>query len=74
MLPEGPHLAITVPEQHPPTSQHCIPCNMALPTPPLQDMPGHMAIPTPPQQDIDEYYTDELEMNNLPINNLKIQL
>ncbi|KAK3869117.1 hypothetical protein Pcinc_005964 [Petrolisthes cinctipes] len=26
------------------------------------------------QQDIDEYYTDELEMNNLQINNLKIQL
>ncbi|KAK3878354.1 hypothetical protein Pcinc_016938 [Petrolisthes cinctipes] len=47
---------------------------MALPTPPLQDMPGHMALPTPPQQDTDEYYTDKLEMNSLLINNLKIQL
>ncbi|KAK3886206.1 hypothetical protein Pcinc_009625 [Petrolisthes cinctipes] len=47
---------------------------MALPTPPLQDMPGHMALPTPSQQDTDEYYTDELEMNCLLINNLKIQL
>ena len=33
-----------------------------------------MALPTPPQQDTDEYYTDELEMNSLLINNLKIQL
>ncbi|KAK3890171.1 hypothetical protein Pcinc_005863 [Petrolisthes cinctipes] len=47
---------------------------MALPTPPLQDIPGHMALPTPPLQDTDEYYTDELEMNSLLINNLKIQL
>ncbi|KAK3886211.1 hypothetical protein Pcinc_009630 [Petrolisthes cinctipes] len=47
---------------------------MALPTSPLLDMPGHMALPTPPQQDTDEYYTDELEMNSLLINNLKIQL
>ncbi|KAK3871087.1 hypothetical protein Pcinc_023743 [Petrolisthes cinctipes] len=47
---------------------------MALPTPPLQDKPGHMVLPTPPQHDIDEYYTDELEMNSLLINNLKIQL
>ncbi|KAK3881924.1 hypothetical protein Pcinc_009188 [Petrolisthes cinctipes] len=55
-------------------SQHRIPCNMAFPTPSLQDMPGHMALPTPPQQDTNEYYTDELEMNSLLINNLKIQL
>ncbi|MPC99119.1 hypothetical protein E2C01_094515 [Portunus trituberculatus] len=46
---------------------------MALPMPPhsLQDMPGHMAFPSPPQQNIPEYYTDELEMNDLLI---KIQL
>ncbi|KAK3895903.1 hypothetical protein Pcinc_000403 [Petrolisthes cinctipes] len=37
-------------------------------------MPGHMALPTPHQQDTDEYYTDELKMNSLLINNLKIQL
>ncbi|KAK3888700.1 hypothetical protein Pcinc_007267 [Petrolisthes cinctipes] len=37
-------------------------------------MPGHMALPMPPQPDIDEYYMDELEINSLLINNLKIKL
>ncbi|KAK3869137.1 hypothetical protein Pcinc_025538 [Petrolisthes cinctipes] len=37
-------------------------------------MPGHMALPMPLQPDIDEYYMDELEINSLLINNLKIKL
>lgn len=54
----GPHLPVTVPQQHPPSSQHRIPCNMAF--------------PTPPHRDTDEYYTDELEMNCLFISNFSI--
>ncbi|MPC63918.1 hypothetical protein E2C01_058027 [Portunus trituberculatus] len=50
-------------------------CSHAQPPfPLLQDMPGYMAFSTPPQQNTREYYTDELEMNSLLINNLKIQL
>ncbi|KAK4311149.1 hypothetical protein Pmani_017351 [Petrolisthes manimaculis] len=52
-------------------SQHRIPCNMALPMPPLQDMPGHIALPIPPQQDTDEYYMDEVLINNLKIQQQK---
>ncbi|KAK3889809.1 hypothetical protein Pcinc_006205 [Petrolisthes cinctipes] len=51
-----------------------MPGHMALPPTPLQEMPGHMALPMSPQPDIDEYYMDELEINSLLINNLKIKL
>ncbi|MPC24888.1 hypothetical protein E2C01_017982 [Portunus trituberculatus] len=52
MLLEG----VTVLKQHPPASQHRIPCNMALPTSLLLNMTGHIGLPIPPEQDSDEYY------------------
>ncbi|MPD06464.1 hypothetical protein E2C01_102278 [Portunus trituberculatus] len=45
----GPHLAVTVPQQHPLTSQHHVPCNMTIPMAPLLNMSGHMVLATPPQ-------------------------